>query len=366
MTKFGASNHAVILAGGGGTRLWPVSRKGKPKQFQALVGERSLLQRMYATLGHFFARENIHVQTTEDYLAFVREQLPGIDPDRIIVEPEARDTAAAFAFAAATLLRRDPDSSLGIFYSDNVVQDESKDEFRAAIETGFSVIRQYPERAVLVGVKPLYPHTGLGYIELGPEVASPEFRVPVFCAKSFVEKPALDLARELTASPNYLWNTGYKIIRAKTILRLLASSHESYASGLPALIDALAADDAKAIRTSFASLHRCSFEYLVSEKAPDFLTIPANVQWSDLGDWEIIHRVLAEHREGRLYSSGRVVEHDCKDTLLISHHRPVVAIGVQDLIIIETEEAVLVMSKNRSQDIKVALRDLFATEPELL
>src|ERR1051325_7375412 len=150
------------MAGGGGTRLWPVSRKVRPKQFQLLVGSQSLLQMMFELLSNFFPPHHIFIQCPAEYASIVREQIPGIAEDELIIEPEARDTAPAFAFAAATILRRDSDAELGIFYSDNVVQPESKVEFYEALEAGFAAVRLFPDRLLVIGVRPLYPHTGLG------------------------------------------------------------------------------------------------------------------------------------------------------------------------------------------------------------
>jgi mannose-1-phosphate guanylyltransferase len=360
----GAHDYAVIMAGGGGTRLWPISRRDKPKQFQLLVGERSLLQMMYETLSHCFRAGHIFVQSPAQYLSFIKEQLPAIDDDQIIIEPEARDTAPAFGFAAAMLAARDPDAVLGIFYSDNVVQSNSTRTFYDALEAGFGAVEKLPDRLVMIGVRPLYPHTGLGYIEVGKQEHIPGLGLPVFSVKSFIEKPDVAKAKLLAASGMHLWNTGYKILRAQHLLKLLADSNEDFAAHLPALTAAIARADKKEIAARFASLPSQSFEYLISEKAKDLLTISAGMDWSDLGDWEIIHRLLAETDAEKLHTAGKVIQYECEDTLLLSHDRPVVAIGVQDLIVIETKDVVLVMSKRRSQDIKAVLKEL--TENDLL
>jgi mannose-1-phosphate guanylyltransferase len=362
----GSHEYAVILAGGGGTRLWPVSRKAKPKQFQLLIGDKSLLQMMYELLAQHFDRDRIFVQSVSEYLPYIEAQLPHIAPDRIIVEPEPRDTAPAFAFAAATLARHDPDAVLGIFYADNVVFGKSKEQFYQGLREGFDAISHFPDRVVMMGVRPLYPHTGLGYIEVGARVNIPGHRLALFDAKSFREKPDLQTARELAASPDHLWNTGYKILRAQHALRLLASSHPAYAEHIPALAAAVARGDTKAIAAAFTALPRQSFEYLITETATNLLASSLDVDWSDLGDWEIVHRILAQDQGEGLYTAGQIVKHGCKDTLLISHHRPVIAVGVQDLVVIETKDAVLVMSKERSQDLKMVLQELQLNEPELL
>src|SRR5262249_43435616 len=169
----------------------------------------------------------------------------------------------------------------------------------------------------------------------------------------------------LAASADYLWNTGYKIVRAKHVLRLLAERDDAYASEIPVLVQAIATHDEPKTQAAFKALPRQTFEYLISEQEKKLLVMAADIDWSDLSDWEIIHRVLAEGKEAGLFSAGKVVKHNCEDTLLLSYHRPVVALGVQDLIVIETKDAVLVMSKKHSQDVKLALQELLKREPEL-
>ena len=365
-TKNDAHRYAVIMAGGRGTRLWPVSRKDKPKQFQKLLGNRSLLQLMYELLTQHFAADRVIVQVPAEYRPFIEEQIPSIAAEQIIVEPEARDTAPAFAFAAATIAHRDPDARMGIFYSDNLVGRDSTQAFFSALDGGFEAIRHFPEHLVMLGVPPLFPHTGLGYIELGAKVEIQGGKADIFHTKAFIEKPPLDAAKRLSSSPDFRWNTGYKIVHVQHLLRLLANCHEAYARGIPALVSAIARRNEPETLDAFLSLPRQSFEYLVSEKEKDILTLSADIAWSDIGDWEIVHRVLSEKQEGGLYTAGTVVDHDCENTLLISQHRPIVAVGVKDLIVIETKDAVLVMPKNRSQDIKLIMDRLLKNEPELI
>jgi mannose-1-phosphate guanylyltransferase len=300
------------------------------------------------------------------YLPFIEEQIPSIARSQIIVEPEARDTAPAFAFAAATVAHRNPDAVLGIFYADNWVDTDSKQPFFAALEGGFEAIRQYPGHLAMIGVRPQYAHSGLGYIKLGPKVQVSGSRAEIFRVDSFVEKPPLDVVKRLAASPEFRWNTGYKIVHVQHLLRLLARSHEAYARGVPALVDAVARGSEGDVLSAFTSLPKQSFEYLISEKEKDILIVSADIGWSDIGDWEIVHRVLSEHQQGRLYTAGNVVNHDCENTLLISQHRPIVAVGVKDLVVIETKDAVLVLSKDRSQDVKLIMDRLQKNEPELV
>src|ERR1043166_2298853 len=195
-----APRYAVIMAGGGGTRLWPMSRKAKPKQFHSILGERSLLQRMYELLRKDFDARHIFVQIPGEFLPFVQEQLPGIEREQILIEPESRDTGPAFALAAISVLARDQEALVGFYYSDHFIQSDRA--FSKAIREGFSAAEKFPGRLVLVGVRPLYPHTGLGYIELGKKAHTSAKHV--YEVRSFIEKPDLKRAKKFSLSKKYL------------------------------------------------------------------------------------------------------------------------------------------------------------------
>ncbi|MEK7509216.1 MAG: sugar phosphate nucleotidyltransferase [Patescibacteria group bacterium] len=348
------------MAGGTGTRLWPLSRREKPKQFQQLVGDTTLLQEMYRLLSNSFPPEHIFIQTTPSYLHFVKEQLPQVSSERILVEPEIRDTAPAFAYMAARIAALDEKANVGIFFSDHLIETPSR--FTAAIEHAFKVVTAFPEYMVLVGVSPLFPHTGLGYIQLDPKrkVGANTYRV-----KSFVEKPNATEARRLARSDTYLWNTGYKIMSVQRMLHLLSSTKE-YASAIQMLKKAIREDDDTALRAVYTKFKKKSFEYVFTERAKNLAVVRSNMRWSDVGDWETVHRILTKKKKSGLHTGGKVIQHDSKNTLLLSNHRSIVAVGVEGLIVVETENAVLVMSKYQSQDIKRTIEKLIKQEPDLL
>ncbi|TAK59256.1 hypothetical protein EPO14_00335 [Patescibacteria group bacterium] len=355
-------DYAVIMAGGSGTRLWPLSRKNKPKQFQRFVGEKTLFQLMYKQLLLSFAPEKIFVQIPAEYLSYIQEQEPDIAKKNIIIEPEARDTAPAFAFAAAVIYAKDKDATVGIFNSDHLI--DTPKIFHDSVALGFDAARQFPEDIVMIGVRPLSPHTGLGYIRFNDAKPIKGFRAPLYRVESFVEKPDTKHALKFIASGRYLWNTGYKITNAKNLLEMLKKSKKEYKENIHLLVGALA-DKSKSAGVYFKKLSKQSFEYLITEKTARLIVIPSSVDWSDIGDWEAVHSILTQKRKKGLHTAGKVVEHESKNTLLISTHRPIVAIGVDNLIVVETEDAVLIMSKNRSQDIKPTLQRLLENEPHL-
>ena len=342
------------MAGGEGTRLWPMSSGEKPKQFHSFLGELSLLQSMYALLAQSVRKERILVQVSPRLLPLVKKQLPTLSKEQIVVEPEARDTGPAFAFAAASILVRDLNAVIGFYYSDHLIQSEKA--FKQTLEQSFRTAEAFPDHLVLVGVQPLYPHTGLGYMELGKSVT--RSGVSAQQVKSFIEKPDRARAKRMTLSKRYLWNTGYKIAPAKHILKMLAESDALYAKHLPQLNDAIQKHNARAMASVFKKLPKCSFEYTVTEKATGLLAVESDMVWSDIGDWEAIYQTLENKREGTLQMVGRVAEHGSRNSLLVSYHRPIVAVGLANVIVVETKDGILVMAKGHSQHVKKALLKL--------
>ncbi|HYF13167.1 MAG TPA: sugar phosphate nucleotidyltransferase, partial [Candidatus Paceibacterota bacterium] len=190
--SLGPRDYAVIQAGGNGTRLWPISRKSKPKQFQLLLGNQSLLQRMHGLLLRSFEHDRIFIQVPPQFVPLVREQFPELPAEQVIIEPESRDTGPAFAYSAAVLYGRDPEARIGFFYSDHLIQSEHV--FKQTLTTGFKALSSYPDHLVMLGVRPLYAHTGLGYIERGEKKHVPGLKNGVYNAQAFIEKPDIGRA----------------------------------------------------------------------------------------------------------------------------------------------------------------------------
>ena len=368
----GKHDYALVMAGGSGTRLWPLSRKNKPKQFQKLVGDTTLLQTVYDALLGFFPQERILVIASENYWETIQEQLPNLDRENFISEPEARDTGPAFAYAAAVIEKRDPKARMGVFYADNFVRKSSWPNFYSALAMGFEAFEGNPNQLLLVGVPPLYVHTGLGYMEKG-EVVKTVGTSELCHVNLFVEKPEFQRAKEMIDTGNYLWNTGYKMITAQQVLTAVSENSPAYQRAVDALRAAMQTGDQAAAEKAFLDMPRQSFEYLVTERCRDMFVLSVDLEWSDVGDWDIIHRLkkLNENAESPLDAEmqmsnvGKVVERDCTNTLVVSHHRPVVAIGLDNVVVVETADAVLVMNKDSNQQIKTALKDLLEIEPEL-
>lgn len=344
----------VLLCGGSGTRLWPLSRKSYPKQFVPLIGDQTLFQATAQRLsGNGFAAPL--VLTNSDFRFIVTEQLAslGIDPGAILIEPEGRNTAPAVLAAAMWLEKTDPDTLMLVSPSDHVIPDT--DAFVAAINVAADAARA--GQIVAFGITPTHPETGYGYIELAQAIA-PGVANPI---KKFVEKPDADRAATLVASGTHLWNAGITLFSVKTILK----AFRAYA---PSLIDPVQAsvDDGKPdlgfLRLdpeNWAKADDISIDYAVMERADNLSVVPYDGGWSDLGGWDAVWRETAQDDRG-VALSGNATAIDCDNALLRSEDDRVelVGIGLKDIVAIAMPDAVLVADSRRAQDVKLAVSAL--------
>ena len=346
----------VLLCGGSGTRLWPLSRKSYPKQFTALTGETTLFQASAARLsGAGFAAPM--VLTNSDFRFIVTEQLAeaGIDPAAILIEPEGRNTAPAVLAAALYLEKSDPGALLLVAPSDHVVPDAPA--FRAAVQAGVSAAQG--GQLVTFGIHPTHAETGYGYLELAeaPGHGTPR---PLDLHR-FVEKPDAARAAEMVAAGNYLWNAGIFLFSARAIIE----AFRAHAPGLIAPVQA-AVDQGKPdlgfLRLApepWARADDISIDYAVMEKAENLSVVPFAAGWSDLGDWDSVWREAPRDSRG-VALSGPATALDCDDTLLRSEEDglELVGIGLKNIIAVAMSDAVLVADASRAQDVKLAVAAL--------
>jgi len=357
----------VLLCGGSGARLWPLSRKSYPKQFVPLVGETTLFQASALRMtGEGF--EAPLVLTNSDFRFIVGEQLAeiGIDPGAILIEPEGRNTAPAVLAAALWLQKIDPEGLMLVAPSDHVVPDAAA--FRAAVQAGANAARA--GQLVTFGITPTYSETGYGYLELN-EAPDPHV-LSVVPLNRFIEKPDSARAEQMIAAGNYLWNAGIFLFSVKTILE----AFETYAPDLVLPVRA-AVDRGKPdlgfLRLdpeAWADVSDISIDYAVMERANNLSVVPFSAGWSDLGGWDAVWRQSA--RDGRgVATSGPATAIDCDDTLLRSEDGglEVVGIGLLNIITVAMPDAVLVADASRAQDVKLAvaaLKDKKAKQATLL
>ena len=343
----------VLLCGGSGTRLWPLSRKSYPKQFVPLVGETTLFQASAERLsGSKFGAPV--VLTNSDFRFIVTEQLAeiGIDPAAILIEPEGRNTAPAVLAAALWLEKSDPDVLMLVAPSDHVVPDASA--FRAAVAAGVPAAQTGD--LVTFGIKPTHAETGYGYLELAEDPG--DFDARPLKLSRFVEKPDTARAEEMLAAGNYLWNAGIFLFSAKTII----AAFEAHAPALMAPVRA-AVDQGKPdlgfLRLdpeAWSDAEDISIDYAVMERADNLSVVPFAAGWSDLGGWDAVWRETPRDDRG-VATAGNATALDCEDSLLRSEDETleVVGIGLKNIVTVAMPDAVLVADASRAQDVKNAV-----------
>ncbi len=346
----------VIPAGGGGTRLWPRSRQSTPKQFLDLVTERSMLQETVDRVSALAAPDHVYVITNARHVAPVRSQLPEIPAHNIVGEPQGRDSAPAIGLMAALLEKTiGPDAVMVVLPADHVIL--KPDHFAEVLRAAADVARQ--DYLVTVGIEPAGPDTGFGYIQRGEPVSWGA--IPAYCVRQFKEKPRQEIAEGYLAEGGYYWNAGMFIVRVGALRDLYRTHVPDMEEPFAALVAAIQAGDDETVAAVFPTLRKISFDYAVAEHADRVAVVPAEIGWSDVGSWARLAEVLAHRQseDGNIVV-GKHVGVDTHGSLIYSPKRLIATIGLEDIIVIDTPDAVLICPKSRSEDVKQvvdALRD---------
>jgi mannose-1-phosphate guanylyltransferase len=346
--------HAVILAGGRGTRFWPRSRARTPKQLLNIVGKHTMLEQTVARLRPLIPAERIWTVTNREQVSQVKKQLPAAARKRVLTEPVGRNTAAAIALAALHVQHAaHGDALLAVLPADHFIANPER--YRIIVRAALDVARQ-KGRMVVLGIPPTRPETGFGYIErMGDALDSRGFSV--YAVRRFTEKPALSVAKVYAGSGDYHWNAGMFFWRISTFLENLSKHLPRTYALLEPLADGIGKSgyDRK-LRASFAKLENISVDYAILEPAtrqpgePSVFVIPAEVGWSDIGSWAAVYELLAKH-PGENIVAGKGHTVDCGGNFLWSPSKFVAAIGVNDLVVVETPEALLICPRERAQDV---------------
>jgi len=346
--------YAAIIAGGSGTRLWPSSRQEKPKQFQVLYGESTLLQETTRRLEPLIRQEDIYVIANASHEAVVREQLPWLPAGNYVGEPVGKDTAPAVGVIAALIAHRDPEAVILVSPADHVILREKM--FRRLLEVAGQVASEGPN-VVTIGIKPTHAATGYGYIQMAETKRDFE-DIEVFDALSFKEKPDEKTAEEYVASWHYVWNSGMFIWRAKTILDLFRTHSPEIHKHLVRYSAAIGTpDEAKVFEQIYDAFPRISVDYAILEQAENVFVIPASIGWNDLGSWTSLHEIMDSDEQGNVIV-GDHVGLDTHNCLIHSRDRLIATIGLDNMIVVDAGDAVLVLPQGRSQDIKALLEEL--------
>ncbi|MGN0637342.1 MAG: mannose-1-phosphate guanylyltransferase [Huintestinicola sp.] len=344
---------AVIMAGGRGERFWPRSRNSFPKQFLSLTSDgETMIQKTVGRLESLVSLEDTFIVTNANYADLVREQLPEIPEENILLEPAARNTAPCIGLAASVIRKRYGDAVMLVLPSDHLIKFNQMfiDTLRSAIgaaEEGCNL--------VTIGITPTYPETGYGYIQFSAdETAYPG----IYGVQRFVEKPNIELAKEYCNSGEYLWNSGMFVWKASSIDKKLRKHLPDMAEGLDRIYDSVQTDAFESTVSSvFPKFRSESIDFGVMEKASDVFTIPGNFGWDDVGSWLALERINKTNEFGNMVQ-GDVISVNTKNTIVCGNKKLIATVGIEDLIVVDTDDALLICSKDSTQDVKKVIENL--------
>lgn len=347
--------HAVIMAGGSGTRFWPESRNATPKQLLPLAGETTMLQATLARLGKLVPPQRVVIATNQSLVPAIRRQLPSLPAESLLGEPCKRDTAPCIGLAALMILRTDPEGTMAVMPSDHVIAPD--EVFQQALRQAAELVDERPARIVTFGIRPSYAAESFGYIERGePLAAAPatsSSAAPAYRVTRFREKPKADVARQYVESGNFYWNSGIFVWKAATIARALAERQPEMIARLQAIVASIGRPDyAAVLAEEFAAIKGISIDYAVMEHASDVAVIEAPFRWDDVGSWQSIARLRGSDAEGNTI----VAKHLGLDTQGSIVRGPdnhlIVTLGLKDVIIVHTPDATLVANKHDEESIR--------------
>jgi mannose-1-phosphate guanylyltransferase len=346
--------HAVIMAGGSGTRFWPVSRRRRPKQLLPIAGDVPLLRRTFERLQPWIPSSRVWVVTTRELVRPTADLLPELPRSNILGEPAGRDTAACAGYAAIRVRAADPEAVCLVLPADHVIG--AGEDFREAMEAGADHVREHGG-LLTFGIRPTRPETGYGYLELGPEVATSRGHA-VHRLRRFVEKPDAETARTYLARGGFLWNSGMFVWQARDLLEEIAALLPELSEGLEGIAAALGTpDEGEVLDRLYPQLPRTSVDFGVMERARLVWCIPVAFPWSDVGSWHAAWEVAEKDAAGTAVR-GRVVTLDARSSLVVSDGPAVAVAGVEDLVVVATADAVLVVPRSQSQRVKEIVAEL--------
>lgn len=336
---------ALILAGGSGTRFWPLSRKHRPKQLLALEGETTLLRDTVERLRPLVEPEAIWICTTEALAEAIRRDVPEVPAEQILMEPEGRNTAPAIGWSVRSMPEAARQGVIAVLPADHRVGDP--ESFRATLEQAAQAVER-EDRVMTLGVTPRWAETGYGYLELEPAAGEEGLRQ----LRRFVEKPTAEKAEEFVRAGNYLWNAGIFLFRGTTLLSVLERLQPELSRGLEEIAAA-----PKRLGALYGRLPADSIDYAVMEKLDEISTLPLDCGWSDLGSWSALDEILPRDEAGNT-GRGDVLAIEARDNLLFSDAGTIAVLGVEGLVVVRTGDTVLVMPKERAQEVRKIVSEL--------
>ena len=353
------------MAGGAGNRLWPMSRAKLPKQFQQLIGNETPFQLMVDLVRQVIPIEQIMVMAVPEFRDEILRQIPNLKPENILYEPARRDTGPAILLAMLQVKQRDPEARVATLWSDHLVLDHAA--FAKVLTAAFSAQALHPDWLISVGAMPTKADPGLGYIQMDG-VIHEENGVTVRKVNRFVEKPDLTTAEQYVSSGDYLWNVGYNVMAAASFLKAFTAANPDLAESVATLEAAVASNKLESIAAPYEAFPKKSIDYLLVEKLADIAVVPADMGWSDIGTWTVLHKMLVDKTGDNMVTQGEVHSINTTNSLVFAKDRPITLVGVSNLIIVDTGDTLLVMHHDApANDLKKLVQEtLSETNPELL
>lgn len=341
--------YAVIMAGGSGTRFWPKSREKNPKQLLRIFSDRSLIQRTAERLLPLVPPEKMLVVATESQAAAIRDHLPFIRPQNLIVEPKGKNTAPCIGLASLYVKRQDPQAVMVVLPADHLIEDE--DAFLRILRAGEKVAQE-TQTLITIGIEPTYPATGYGYIQYQGDPIEID-GTQAYRVKTFAEKPNLETAKRFLESGDFFWNSGIFIWRVDVILREIEELLSQLHDGLAEIDGALGTpQEREVIERVYAQIRSISIDYGVMEHAKNVMVLRGSFGWKDLGSWDEVYNLAPKDDAGNAIASDHVVLKDVSNCLIDSSNRLVAAIGMEGFVIVDTPDALLVCPRHRAQEVK--------------
>jgi mannose-1-phosphate guanylyltransferase len=347
--------HALIIAGGKGTRLWPMSTEAMPKQLIPFIHGRSLLQLAVDRLSGLIPTDRIYVCAGEAHRQVILDRIEGLAPDRFIGEPVGRDTLNAVGLGTGVIEQADPDATVAVFSADHII--EPIDQFQEVVDTGYRLAEQSADRLVTFGIEPSYPATGYGYLELGAALSGGEASE----VSRFKEKPDADTARQyLDAGPEaYLWNSGMFVWQAKALRQRIERFAADNHAGIQQAIEAWASGETAKLGEIYPTLPKNSVDFAIMEPASqdartDLVAVPMPVQWLDVGSWPAFAEAREKDGRGNVAEASRSLMQATTNSVVVSDDPAhlIATLGVDNLIIVHTDKATLVCHADHAQDLK--------------
>lgn len=340
--------YVVIMAGGVGTRFWPKSRFRRPKQLLKIIDSDTMIQATIKRLKGVITDDQIYIVTTKQQQEEIQKQVPFLESDNIIIEPKGKNTAPCIGLAALMLKQRDPDAVMAILPADHKIENVKKYQ---KILIAAEKLALQKDCLVTIGIKPTYPSTGYGYIQLNHERNFID-EVPAFKVKTFAEKPDLKTAERFLQSGDFLWNSGMFIWKAAIILKEIEESLPELYDGLLEIEKYLGTDsEQEVIQKVYCRIKSISIDYGVMEQSENVCVLKGDFNWNDVGSWEEVYKISPKDESNNVIFGNHIIE-DTNGCFIDSENKFVATIGLKNLIVVNTDDALLICSRDRAQEVK--------------